>query len=38
MRLSTTDTLFEPEPDRKPMLGTAASLATVGRPGDGQSD
>jgi hypothetical protein len=38
MRLSTTDTLFEPEPDRKPMLSTAASLATVGRPGDGQSD
>jgi hypothetical protein len=38
MRLSTTDTLFEPEPDRKPALGTAASLATVGRPGDGRSD
>jgi hypothetical protein len=38
MRLSTTDTLFEPEPDRKPALSTAASLATVGRPGDGRSD
>ena len=38
MRLSTSDTLFEPEPDRKPTLGTAASLATVGRPGDGRSD
>jgi len=38
MRLSTTNTLFEPEPDRKPMLSTAASLATVGRPGDGRSD
>ena len=38
MRLSTTDTLFEPEPDRKPTLSTAASLATVGRPGDGRSD
>jgi hypothetical protein len=38
MRLSTTDTLFGPEPDRKPTLSTAASLATVGRPGDGRSD
>jgi hypothetical protein len=38
MRLSTTDTLFEPEPARKPTLSTAASLATVGRPGDGRSD
>src|ERR1700730_4262900 len=38
MRLITTDTLFEPEPDRKPTLSTAASLATVGRPGDDRSD
>ncbi len=38
MHLITTDTLFQPEPDRKPALSAAASLATVGRPGDGRSD
>jgi hypothetical protein len=38
MRLSTTDSLFDAEPARKPMVSTAASLTTVGRPGDGRSD
>ena len=38
MHLITTDTLFSPEPDRTPALSTAASLATVGRLGDGHGD
>jgi hypothetical protein len=38
MRLSTTDTLFAAAPASKPILSTAAALATVGRPGDGRND
>jgi hypothetical protein len=38
MNLITTDTLFAPESKPKPSVSAAASLATVGRPGDGRSD
>jgi hypothetical protein len=38
MRLTTIDAPFGSEPAREQTLSTAASLATVGRPGDGRRD
>jgi hypothetical protein len=38
MRLTTIEAAFDFEPARKQPLSTAASVATVGRPGDGRRD